>query len=696
MGTATSRRVGPAVRPQGEQKDWPIFVCQQGAFLFDPRAYFPVDADEAKAEFSAGVELNPDRGRVALPPCRKRDTLLDQPPLGLKLSEAEARNLIDDTIGAAHVLAATDVGPLGQDKASNQDFALAATIRASHRGRTTGYQFAAVADGVTTRTLWPERSARLAVFAAWRAARQHVEAGRDFSHQSFDLFRDHLIGEIRRCLETDHNILLRAGQIPSGWSEDAYRQFRERGELWYNTTLHVVLVGPEAGFALSCGDGGLVVRKHKNRETKSVVLVRSTDDLSVSGIVSLGPDSMRFRQTRITLDQGTSLDIIVATDGVDRSLRREAGNDAEDFDPYGPDFLGSPMSALFNDPQGFKGMVDLRLAHIANREIDNVSTAVLHWPSPDMLPTPPSPVYSRGIVATGETVEDINSKMAAGQLPPPAPMPPQMQPVAGPPTATLVPRLMNPPASNAVSPLPFARSGLASKFSSLPSVAKGERATSVRSPPSGSRSGPAARPSPPLPPSRGEPASKFLPPSFSEREGARTISPPPSSNPRSNAGQRGVAGRQAHQGEWQLDRDGRYDLETAFIRITGLCLRLGHLDRRDYELLFEQLLACIRVDIGGPYLDRKFGCPTFCKLLFYFMADIYASDPFKTAAATNPAIERLLDEYLGIRYGRAPSFSRKDIEFDKRYDVIDAVSALFRRTAVGTPMASVIEALGKL
>src|ERR1051326_5979725 len=78
MGSATSHKVGPAIRPEGEQEDWPVFVCQQGAFLFDPRAYFPVDPEEAKAEFSGGVELNPRRGRVALPPCRKRDTLLDQ------------------------------------------------------------------------------------------------------------------------------------------------------------------------------------------------------------------------------------------------------------------------------------------------------------------------------------------------------------------------------------------------------------------------------------------------------------------------------------------------------------------------------------------------------------------------------------------------------------------------------------------
>src|SRR5262245_37164659 len=174
MGSLTSRRtyaVEPAV---GRQDDWPVFVCRQGAFLFDPRAYCPVDPEEAQVEYSSGVRADPARGHVVLPARRDKDELLrDQPPLGLRLSQAEAENLVADTTGAAGVFAATDIGP-ALDKASNQDFALAATIRIRQaRGAEAVYQFAAVADGVTSRTLWPERSARLAAFAAWRAARKH-------------------------------------------------------------------------------------------------------------------------------------------------------------------------------------------------------------------------------------------------------------------------------------------------------------------------------------------------------------------------------------------------------------------------------------------------------------------------------------------------------------------------------------------
>src|SRR5262249_18700087 len=121
MASATSHKVSPAVRPDGEQNDWPIFVCQQGTFLFDPRAYFPVDPDEAQVDYSTGVVNDPDRGHVALPPCRDQDTILKQPALGFNLSQEEAGKLISDTVGAAGVLAATDVGPIGQEKASNQD-----------------------------------------------------------------------------------------------------------------------------------------------------------------------------------------------------------------------------------------------------------------------------------------------------------------------------------------------------------------------------------------------------------------------------------------------------------------------------------------------------------------------------------------------------------------------------------------------
>jgi hypothetical protein len=444
MGSATSRKQHISIAPEGMQKDWPIFACRQGAFLFDPRAYRPVDPDEAKVSY-AHVNARPERGFVVLPHCRPDDDLLNQPPLGLRLTQDEAEKLIADTTGAAGALAATDIGPDEQDKPSNQDFALAATFRLDADDAPTVYQFAAVADGVTTRTLWPERSARLAVFAAWRVARRHVEAHRGFSHEAFERFRDDLVQEIRAVLEADMVTLLTAGPsgtglVPPGWAPDTYEQFKDRRELWYNSTLLVCLVGAEAGFIATCGDGGLVVRKTENSESKSVVVVRSVDDLSVSGVVSLGPDALQFRQTRTLLTADTRLEIILSTDGVDRSLRRDAGRDDAEFDPYGTEFSRTDSasrlhSAMIRTMQGIEA-----------REIDNISTAVLHWP-PSALPPLASPRYVGPIAAYGETIADINRKSdrAARRLlelrnraatpvalPPPPPVAPQSLPL-GPP-----------------------------------------------------------------------------------------------------------------------------------------------------------------------------------------------------------------------------------------------------------------------
>ena len=403
MGSLTSRKAHAPEPAQGQQDDWPVFVCRQGAFLFDPRAYFPVDPEEAKVTYST-VEAAPERGYVVLPACRDKDQLLDQPALGLRLSQAEAEKLIQDTGVSAGVLAATDIGPT-LDKASNQDFALAATIKLPHGDAV--YQFAAVADGVTSRTLWPERSARLAAFAAWRAARRHLELGRGFSHDDFEKFRQSLVDTIRAALERDMAILSApeyAKVVPAGWAPDTYEQFRSRRDLWYNSTLLVALVGAEAGFVATCGDGGLVVRKRVRDESKSTVLVHSTDDLSVTGVVSLSPDALQFRQTRIALPNDSSIEVVMSTDGVDRSLRRAFGPDKTDQDPYGPEF------STISSACGLNALILNQLDQIEGREIDNLSIAVLQWPCP-RLPAATAPRYQGAVAATGQTVDDINRKL---------------------------------------------------------------------------------------------------------------------------------------------------------------------------------------------------------------------------------------------------------------------------------------------
>jgi hypothetical protein len=378
MAFATSYKPHPVGAPGRDREDWPIFVCRQGACLFDPVVRGSGDPASAVRELSA-VTADSASGLVILPACRDADELLRQPPLGLRLSRDEAAKLIADTRGAAGAFAATDIGPIGQEKASNQDFALAATIRIpTARGAARVFQFAAVADGVTTRTLWPERSARLAVFAAWRVARAHAEANRGFSAAALELFRRALVREITAVLENDMALITAAGPhlLPGGWTPDAYHRFKDRRELWYNSTLLVALLGDEAGLVASCGDGGVVVRKSENGEAKSVVLVRSLDDLAVSGVVSLGADALQFRQARISMTPATHIEIVMSTDGVDRTLRRQAGRDDAEYDPYGPAFSSARSSASLH--QAMTACLD----GITDREVDNVSAAVLRWPQP--------------------------------------------------------------------------------------------------------------------------------------------------------------------------------------------------------------------------------------------------------------------------------------------------------------------------
>ena len=126
-----------------------------------------------------------------------------------------------------------------------------------------------------------------------------------------------------------------------------------------------------------------------------------------------------------------------------------------------------------------------------------------------------------------------------------------------------------------------------------------------------------------------------------------------------------------------------------------VCQKLRRLNDRDYAIVFEHLLKCIP-DIGGQYSDRRIGYPAFCKLLFFLMADVYSTRQFNKAAATDPVIERALDQYLFEKLGRAPGFSRKDIEFSRSFDVVDSVKHVLNRQPAEAPFGLLISALGKL
>ena len=399
-------KLDPVAFSLGEQTDWPVFVCKQGAFLYDPRVHHQVDS-EAVVGRADMVAHDLEAGRVILPSCRVQDNILRQPPLGINLTCLEAKSLIVDVVGAGGVFAATDIGPKGQDKASNQDFALSATLRIPGSDDTsTCLQFAAVADGVSTKTLWPERSARIAVLSAWRTARRHAEAGNGFTHQEFATFRDELSKTIRAALEADMNILRAHKSVPSGWSPDTYHQYENRRDLWYNSTLIVALVGKDAGFLLSCGDGGLVVHKTEGNTTRSTILVKSTDELGVHRVVSLAPGAMHFAPVRVTLNLETRLEIIITTDGVDRSIRKPFEDNGGEIDPY---------ANVFTDLHSSDDLLQVtkeRLEAIPEREIDNISVAILRWPV-ELAPLPRPPTYIGSIQSTRAHVDHPVSAASA-------------------------------------------------------------------------------------------------------------------------------------------------------------------------------------------------------------------------------------------------------------------------------------------
>jgi hypothetical protein len=212
-------------------------------------------------------------------------------------------------------------------------------------------------------------------------------------------FRQRLAEEIRRVLAADMAVI-RESDIPIGWAPNTYKHFKERTELWYNSTLLVSLIGRDAGFIITCGDGGLVLRKIESGVLTSKVPVRSTNDLSVSGVVSLAPDALRFTAARISLSASTQVQIIISTDGIDRSLRREANRDDVDFDPYGSDFLDSQSS------QDLSTRMIERLNQIVEPEMDNISIAVLHWPPPPLRQLE-RPSYQGRIAAAEDTIGDI-------------------------------------------------------------------------------------------------------------------------------------------------------------------------------------------------------------------------------------------------------------------------------------------------
>ena len=336
--------------------EWLCVPCYQELLVIRATEYDRLTHDP---RLEPGRPLFADQFRrqgFFLPGGHSEDLLLDEPPLALVLGEDEADDLrLDNRRPATFALAATDFGPRDQEKKSNEDYALSVVIEDSAER---SWAFAAVADGVSTRTFWAARSSRLACLAAYQTVRQFILDGRSPGEDELKTLRQTLVERLRELLAADRNLLMnRDGLSPVGWDSGLYRQHIERKEYWYNTTLLVSCLGPTAGFLIWAGDGGIKLVKHAKPsaspfESVNKEVLRSTADLTIDTFVSLDVTADCFKTARISYgDQLSKVEVFLASDGVDRTLQMNPRRNYESLSLFDPRKATRQLRALCTLPQ---------------------------------------------------------------------------------------------------------------------------------------------------------------------------------------------------------------------------------------------------------------------------------------------------------------------------------------------------------
>src|SRR5579862_4717718 len=377
-----------------------------------------------------GLMVSPsDRGAAFfLPAAETDDAPLRQPWLSLSLTGEE----VDELRAAVHLgpIVATCYGPPEpeQEKESNQDFALAAVVDARGDDK---WRFAAVADGVSTRTFWPERSARLACLSAYKTIRTLIKNGALEDQEFLGKLRALLCADLRTALAADREILGTLDITPFGWDPTVYRDHRKADEYWYNTTLLIGALGPAWGFLLWTGDGAIHIVKVDGTCEEERTVLETSESLTIEQFVSLGVTANQFRAARISYpnDAAGVVEVYLSTDGVDRSLK-------------------------MNDSRWTYRTLDLSTAAAARKQLatiygspkhekDNYSVAKLSWSNAGAGSRPAGP-RARGAGTrqkTGSQLAPADSPGARRETPPvPVPQVPPVEEVSSapePPARTL-------------------------------------------------------------------------------------------------------------------------------------------------------------------------------------------------------------------------------------------------------------------
>lgn len=223
-----------------------------------------------------------------------------------------------------HNFAFTCYGPSSQDKASNQDFALAGSFENDLQGLS---RFAVVADGISNGYCFAQRGAQISCFAAYECAkkfvgklyREKLPLNENVVHE----FRHVLAETINRYLQVDSDFIAQYCdeylQSPPHIAPNVWEKyFLHNRKRWYGNTILLSILTPFGGIVAFAGDGAIVIRRG-NQVAKDVL--RTGEGNSIEQFVTLGFDSAMLRCGLLERESSIrSDDVLITTDGLDRSL----------------------------------------------------------------------------------------------------------------------------------------------------------------------------------------------------------------------------------------------------------------------------------------------------------------------------------------------------------------------------------------
>jgi hypothetical protein len=295
-----------------------------------------------------------------------------EPPLSLLLSDKELSELTDP-----RVCAAAHFGPPKQEKESNEDFAIAAIIGIKDGEE---YSFAAVADGVSTRTFWSARTARIACLGAYKAVRKCLRGGLDpGSEKNHAEVIAQVAASIDEALANDARLLSTNNSVPTGWDSVVYEKHRGDTAAWYRSTLLFGVLGASGGLIGITGDGGVRALLVENRRSYSPTELRimfAEAGRDLTSYVGLGFSASDISVIPMRSSERLATHVIFASDGLDLTLQayypNEVLNDGRTCHSRYRDLKLDSSASAFELLE--------RLSNKSSTVLDNLSVARLSWP----------------------------------------------------------------------------------------------------------------------------------------------------------------------------------------------------------------------------------------------------------------------------------------------------------------------------